>query len=224
MDTPWTRSETVRGFCAAPPNERLLRFAAQELSRRGGVGCALDIGCGAGRNAIPLAQNGWEVFGVDTSWPMLEAVTCAAQDASIDRLRLVAASMDRLPSASERFDLVIAHGVWNLAQSDEEFRRAIAEGARVLKPGGALFAFTFSRQTLPSAASPLAGNRFTYTHFSGTAQCFVTERELLEELEDVGLTPDPALPLVEYNRPADRHLAVHGRPAIHEGGFRRIAR
>jgi hypothetical protein len=43
---------------------------------------------------------------------------------------------------------VVAHGIWNLARTTTEFRRAIAEAARVARPGACLFVFTFSRTTL----------------------------------------------------------------------------
>ena len=76
---------------------------------------------------------------------------CAAAErgAGVD-LRLVLAPMDALPVCSGTVDLVIAHGIWNLARSGLEFRRAIAEAARVATAEAALFVFTFSRRTLPA--------------------------------------------------------------------------
>ena len=68
----WRAPETVAGFAQSPPNAVLLRFAEQER-RRGRNGWALDLGCGAGRNAIPLTRLGWNVLGLDLSWPMLRA-------------------------------------------------------------------------------------------------------------------------------------------------------
>jgi ubiquinone/menaquinone biosynthesis C-methylase UbiE len=130
--------------------------------------------------------------------------------------------MDQLPVPDAVVDVVIAHGIWNLAHSDEEFRAGIADAARVLKPGGALFLSTFSRHTIPPDARAVLPNRFTFTQFSGSAQCFVTERELYGELEAAGLAPDPAMPLVEHNRPAHAHLRVRNSPVILEGGFRRV--
>jgi ubiquinone/menaquinone biosynthesis C-methylase UbiE len=53
--------------------------------------------------------------------------------------------MDRLPLGDASIDLVVAHGIWNLARSAAEFRRAIAEAARVARPDAGLFVFTFSR-------------------------------------------------------------------------------
>ncbi|MCR4374653.1 MAG: class I SAM-dependent methyltransferase, partial [Acidobacteria bacterium] len=69
--TPWSTAATVAGFAAAPPNEVLLSIAREELRRLGGAGQALDIGCGAARNAVPLAEMGWSVVGTDLSQPMV---------------------------------------------------------------------------------------------------------------------------------------------------------
>ena len=217
----WAGAETVRGFVESPPNPRLLNYAGRELDRLAGRGVAVDIGCGAGRNTVPLARMGFSLIGVDMSWPMLEAAALAIRSARRRRAHLVFAAMDRLPLASASAQLVIAHGIWNLARSDTEFRAAIAEGVRVLAPGGALFVFTFSRNTLPETARPIPGNRFVFTQFSGQPQCFVTGRELRDELAAFDLLPDPALPLVEHNRPNHAQLRVRNGPVIYEGAFRK---
>jgi SAM-dependent methyltransferase len=130
----WSEAETVAGFVQAPPNAVLLRFGADEL-RRSGKGRAIDLGCGAGRNAVPLARMGWSVLGVDLSRPMLSAARARARDDGLgDRLRLALAPMDRLPAPDHAFDLVIAHGIWNLAPSVAVFERALGEAARVSRP------------------------------------------------------------------------------------------
>src|SRR5262245_7493591 len=71
VDPRWTTPEAVAGFAASPPNEVLMRFAA-ETAHGLDAPLALDIGCGAGRNAVALAQSGWRVVGTDLSWPMLK--------------------------------------------------------------------------------------------------------------------------------------------------------
>ena len=145
----WSASDTVAGFAKSAPNAVLMTFAKEEL-RRPGHSRALDLGCGAGRNALPIAQLGWKVVGVDLSWPMLvAAATRVREDGLDDRLRLMLAPMDYLPARDRSFDLVIAHGIWNLARSAVEFRRAVGEAARVARPGAGLFVFTFSRNTFP---------------------------------------------------------------------------
>jgi ubiquinone/menaquinone biosynthesis C-methylase UbiE len=196
-----------------------MQVAADELKRRPG-GRALDIGCGAARNAVPLARLGWGVVGTDLSWPMLTAARGRAQEeAPNHRLHIVQAPMTALPTRAGAFDLIVAHGIWNLARSSEEFRMGVREAARVAAPGALLFVFTFSRHTLPPDAGAVPGESFVFTQFSGEPQCFLTGAELLSELGAAGFVPDPAVPLVEHNRPKPGSLSG-GAPVIYEGGFR----
>jgi ubiquinone/menaquinone biosynthesis C-methylase UbiE len=182
----------------------------------------LDLGCGAGRNAVPLVRLGWTVVGTDLSWPMLgAAATRAREDRLDDRLHLVLAPMERIPARDRSFDLVIAHGIWNLARSAAQFRRALGEAARVAKPGAGLFVFTFSRNTFPPETEPVAGEPFVFTQFSGEPQCFLTEAQLRAESGRVGFAPDPSVPFREYNRPQPGALMTGTLPVIYEAAFRR---
>jgi hypothetical protein len=127
-----------------------------------------------------------------------------------------------LPVADGSVDLVIAHGIWNLARSGAQFRAAVREGARAARPGARLFLFTFSRTTLPAPALPLAGERFVFTQFSGEPQCFLTAEQLIEELSTAGFTADDDVPLTELNRPAPGRVRTGGPPVIYEGTFVRV--
>src|SRR5688500_930988 len=199
MDTrdptsPWSTPDMVAGFARSAPNATLVAFAAAEL-RRGGRS-AVDIGCGAARNALPLAEMGWTVTGIDSSRPMLDAAAERLRAAGVaDRVSLHLGSMAAIPLATATVDLVVAHGIWNLARSGDEFRAAVNEAARVARPAAALFVFTFSRHTLPASATPVPGETFIFTQFSGQPQCFMTDRELVAELGSSGFSPDPAVPL-----------------------------
>jgi len=217
----WSEPGTVAGFVRAFPNEVLMRFAERVGSP--GTGRALDIGCGAARNAVPLAGLGWDVVGTDLSWPMLTAAAERARAEHVSaRVHLILAPMDRIPFANQTFDLVVAHGIWNLARSGSEFRRAVREAARVARPGAALFVFTFSRHTFPGDAEPVAGESFVFTQFSGRPQCFLTEAQLLAELGAAGFVADPDLPMTEYNRRLPGSVPGSA-PAIFECAFRRTA-
>jgi hypothetical protein len=136
-------------------------------------------------------------------------------------LRLALAPMAPLPVRDRSIDLVVAHGIWNLARSDRECRDAIREAARVARPGAALFVFTFSRHTLPPEAPPVDGQSFTFTQFSGEPQVFLRDDQLIGELHAAGFEPDPGLPLRELNLPAPGQRRMGGPPVIYEGGFRR---
>lgn len=229
--SPWSSPEVVAGFVRSPPNQVLMRFAAHELARRRAAGqsraVALDLGCGAGRNALPLAGLGWEVFGFDDSAPMLAAAATRARESPVrSRLHFALAAMDRIPLPDRSCDLVVAHGIWNLAHSAAEFRRALREASRVALPRAALFVFTFSRHTFPPGTEPVGGETFVFTQFSGQPQCFLTAGELFAELAAVGFEPDPAVPLTEYNRlseaarPVPQRAGAAGPPVIYETAFR----
>ncbi|HTO10392.1 MAG TPA: class I SAM-dependent methyltransferase [Candidatus Binatia bacterium] len=214
----WSAPGTVAGFKQSAPNTVLMRYAEQE-HRRCPAGRALDLGCGAGRNAVPLARLGWEVVGVDLSWPMLAAAAQRRGEAE-GRLRVVQAPMDAIPVRDRSVDLVIAHGIWNLARSAAEFRRAVREAARVARPGAGLFVFTFSRDTLPAGTAPVAGEPFVFTEFSGQPQCFLTDSQLVVELDAAGFVPDASVPLTEYNRQRPGAMRTGNVPVIWEAAFR----
>lgn len=213
----------VAGFVASAPNATLIQFARARLLRSGSR--AVDIGCGAARNTIPLAEAGWNVTGLDLSRPMLEAATeRAAASAARHRIQFALSPMDKLPIADRSADLVVAHGVWNLARTSAEFRRAVREAARIARPDAALFVFTFSRRTLRPNAQPIAGESFVFTDFSGEPQVFLTEEQLNAELGAAGFVPDPAVPLTEHNVARSAALTARTVPVIYEAAYRYTGR
>ena len=86
----------------------------------------LDLGCGKGRFARRLADEGALVVGLDLSSAML---------ASASGLARVRASARRLPLASDAFDAVVAVEVFEHLPA---LGAVLAEARRVLRPGGAL--------------------------------------------------------------------------------------
>jgi len=209
----------VRGFVQSGPNETLLRFAEAERQRSTRP-LALDIGCGAARNTTPLLRAGWRVVGTDNSRPMLEAAGDRVRTAGTRGALFIEAEMDGLPVLDATADLIVAHGIWNLATSDRQLRRSLREAARVSRGGTGLFLFTFSRNTLPADARPVPGERFVFTQFAGEPQCFLTREEIVEELGAAGYSPDPAVPLTELNRQSG--LMSSGGPVIYQGAFRLV--
>jgi SAM-dependent methyltransferase len=220
--TPWSSPSTVEGFSKANPNIVLIEYASR-IVRRAENAWVVDIGCGAGRNAVPLGRLGWRVIGLDLSRPMLEAGLARARTEGVDsQVSFAMAPMDALPVAGATADLIVAHGIWNLAASAAEMRRGVLEAARIARAGAALFVFTFSRHTLPADAEPVAGEAFVFTQFSGRPQCFLTEDQLIDELRAAGFERDPAVPFSEYNRPAAGAIRSPSGPVIYEAAFRRV--
>jgi SAM-dependent methyltransferase len=216
----WCDPSTVAGFATGPPNQTLVDFARAEMARVTRRR-ALDIGCGAGRNALPLATLGWDVLGIDLSLPMLQAAIDRKDRQARDaRAGFAVAAMDRLPLPDRSCDLIVAHGIWNLARTGSEFRGAVRDAGRAATPGAALFVFTFSRSTLAVAAKPVAGESFVFTPIPDNPQCFLTAPQLLAELGAAGFVPDSAVPLRELNPRAPGMLVAVGSPVIWEGAFR----
>ena len=100
---------------------RLIVEAARILA----PGRALDLACGAGRNARYLAQKGWDVVAVDLSAPALQL-------ARMPHMLLADLERDRLPFRDASFDLVI---IINFLH-----RPLFADARLVLRDGGAIAA------------------------------------------------------------------------------------
>lgn len=112
-----------------------IAFYAEEARRAGGP--VVELGVGTGRIAIPLAQDGIEVIGVDSSQAMLDvcADRAAAAGVEID-LRLGDLSA---PPVRERVPLVIVPFRSYLhLRTTADRRRALAAVRELLLPGGRL--------------------------------------------------------------------------------------
>lgn len=114
----------------------------------------LEIGCGAGHLTLRLAEQGLQVDAVDSSEAMVAATSSQARAAGLDgRIRASVADVHRLPHEPGSFDLVVAVGVIPWLHSPGE---AVAEMARVLRPGGALILTADNRARLASFTDPRA--------------------------------------------------------------------
>jgi ubiquinone/menaquinone biosynthesis C-methylase UbiE len=105
----------------------------------------LDVGGGPGTYAAPLAKGGYQVHLVD---PVPLHVAQARETAGSDPAISFAASLGdarQLPAAGESQDAVLLFGpLYHLTDAAGR-RQALAEGRRVLRPGGRLLATAISR-------------------------------------------------------------------------------
>jgi 2-polyprenyl-6-hydroxyphenyl methylase/3-demethylubiquinone-9 3-methyltransferase len=111
----------------------------------------LDLGCGGGFLARALASEGHRVCGLDFSFNSLRAARGPAEaNAPASRFdakapAYVAGDAYKLPFPDAAFDAVCA---LDFLEHVTAPGRAIAEAARVLRPGGLFFFHTFNRNPL----------------------------------------------------------------------------
>jgi ubiquinone/menaquinone biosynthesis C-methylase UbiE len=123
-----------RGTALGAVTERLERAAILDLAGPLAGRDVLDIGCGDGAYALRAARAGARVTGVDRSAAVVEAARRRAADAGVP-LELHVADARTLPLPAERFDVVLAVTVLCFVLDPA---LAVAEMARVLRPGGVL--------------------------------------------------------------------------------------
>jgi tellurite methyltransferase len=115
--------------------EELDREPAQLLVETAGSlrpGRALDLACGAGRNAIWLANRGWEVVALDGAEEAIRLVP-----PGIDARAFDLETGEPLPFGDESFDLVLILFYLH--------RPLFAEAKRVLKRGGTIITTALTR-------------------------------------------------------------------------------
>jgi SAM-dependent methyltransferase len=113
---------------------------------------ALEVGCGAGFLAVAMAMRGYQVEAIDTSQAMVEAARRTAAAAGVDgELQVDRGDAGALAFADASFDLVVAIAVLPWL---ERAQPAIAEMARVTKPGGHVILTADNRARLNTMLDP----------------------------------------------------------------------
>lgn len=91
----------------------------------------LDVGCGAGRNSIFLANGGFYVVGLDISSTALKLASEKADKANLENCVFVRHDFLKFPFPSSQFDAVIScYSIENLSLS--KIRKALNEIKRVM--------------------------------------------------------------------------------------------
>ncbi len=101
----------------------------------------LDLGCGTGGHAIPLARRGYKIFGVDRSARMLSIAREKAREAKLtDKVQFEVANVQNF-SLNKTFDIVISmFAVLSYQIFNEELFSTISAARRHIKPGGLFIA------------------------------------------------------------------------------------
>ena len=113
----------------------------------------IDVGCGAGTDLLLAARRTGprgRAIGIDMTPAMRERAARGAAACGLDHVEVRDGDATRLPVDDCSVDVVISNGVLNLVPEKE---RAVAEIARVLKPGGrAQIADIIIGEVLPDSA------------------------------------------------------------------------
>jgi SAM-dependent methyltransferase len=121
-------------------------LGAARLARCPEGGDLLDVPCGFGRHAIPLAGAGYRVVGVDRSSPLLDEARRRAGGARWPKF--VQGDYRKLPFADGSFDTAVCLFSSLGYLGDEEDTKALAEIGRVLRDEGRLVIEIFHRDAL----------------------------------------------------------------------------
>lgn len=117
-------------------SEREAAFVAEALDLSTGDR-VLDVPCGHGRLANPLADRGCRVVGIDVTPGFLSRGRADARDRGVaDRADYARGDMRALPFPAGRFDAAFNAFTSFGYFDDAGNRRLLAELARVLRPGG----------------------------------------------------------------------------------------
>lgn len=201
-------------------NNRLHSLGRDQAWRKSAVKLAgvktgevvLDVACGTGDLAMAFARATpapSRVIGVDFTYNMLTIARQKATDvkASVPLTYQLGDAM-QLPIASASVDVVsIAFGIRNVSSP----AAAMAEFVRVLRPGGRVIVLEFSlptnpvllglynfyfRHIMPRTAALIAGDRSgAYDYLPQSVNTFITRDQMIQMMQDAGLSDTCAKPL-----------------------------
>lgn len=113
-------------------------LARTTARQAGGSGPVLELGCGTGRVALPVARSGASVIGIDRSASMLARARTRVRRAKLQsRVTLVRGDIRHLPFPDQSFPLVMApYGILQSLLDDELLMATLTDVNRVLTRKG----------------------------------------------------------------------------------------
>lgn len=154
------------------------------LKGRFPAGCSiLDVGCGAGRNLIWFARNGFDVHAVDADADAVAALKVHTKGLLGDE-RIRQARLGELPYEDASFDAVLCIAVLHFMRDEVEWHRAVNDLWRVLKPGGVLFARFGTTISIEANLRHLEGRRYRLPN--GMELFYPDLQALLDKQQELG--------------------------------------
>ena len=203
------RYDLLNRLLSGTVDQRWRRRTARLLGRP--TRAVLDVCTGTAdlaREFLRLYGDGFAVVGADFCRPMLHIGKRKLRTAAPHRaFLLVEADAQRLPFASDSFDIVtVAFGLRNVADRS----RGLAEMVRVCRPGGQVAILEFSmprspvlsrlytlyfRRVLPAIGQAIAPNRHrAYRYLPESVLEFYSAEQMLAFMRQHGLCQTEAIP------------------------------
>ena len=125
--------------------EELVEGALLDLIGPSQVPAYLDLGTGTGRILELVSSRASRAVGVDLNAEMLSLARARIERAALNHVQVRRGDLFQLPYGERSFDLITLHQVLHYL---EDPSAAVAEAARVLKPGGKLVIVDFAPHAL----------------------------------------------------------------------------
>ena len=134
-----------------------------------------DAGCGAGRNLVYLAREGFQIYAVD-------ADPRAGPPIPPGNFRVEPVESHSFPDGFA--DVSISSAVLHFARDEAHFEAMLRGSWRVMKPGGLFFCRLASTIGIEQQVRPLGGRRFQLP--DGSERFLVDEAMLMRLTDDLG--------------------------------------
>ncbi len=131
----WENAQTVGRRDIAFWSDLALRASSRQAGERRRI---LELGCGTGRVAIPVAKAGASVIGIDRSASMLARARTRVRRARLgSRLKLIRGDIRHLPFPDKSFELVMApYGILQSLLDEKLLSATLKDVRRVLARNG----------------------------------------------------------------------------------------
>lgn len=209
----WEQPENVERFANRPPDKRL-EVLLNEYEDPAGTR-VLDLGCAGGRNALLLAERGFDVYAIDASTAMVEHTRRRLRPlfgADGAAGRVWQGRMDDLSAFDTAWvDVVVALGILQSAESADEWDRTLEQIARILKPGGRVLVANFAPGTelMGELMRPVEGTSHVYEAVETLRFYLLEPAEIDAEMARHGLRPIAPTMSVEAAGDSGRHVTVN---------------
>lgn len=197
---------------------------------------AVDLGCGTGRNLIPLAEKGWRVIGVDLSLDMLREFRAKVASSVQNEAVAIHSNMAHLECLADGFAeaVLCMYSSLGMVQGRNNRRSFMKHARRILAPGGKFFVHVHNRgswlrdpggvrrtvmdwiRAMRDPTWELGDSVYAYRGLPSMFLHIYSEYELRKDLKASGLVIKR---FYRLNRQSSEMLTSSWFPHLRSGGF-----